>query len=668
MRLFLHTAIALLLAFPALAQSTKQISQFSAASSIASTDKLLLQQGGTGTAYTYGTVSQILSAGVNASFGTLAASGNVAINTNKFNITASSGNTTVAGTLGVTGATTGTANITGGNGAQAVEIGNNGSISMVRAAGTGTNLDLRSGSTAGLVRIRNSGLSNLGVFDVNGVGTPVNYFTFAPAGTGNGPQLMASGTDTDVDIRLTPKGAGVVKVTTLENTNGTITLSGSTDNVKPIKLSANLAGTESGLAAGIDTRGSHLYVAVSSDTAAYPDGVLNIQMIAHNLAAGWTGGRRAYGYQVNTTGATTLNSSAEGFVGIGGQVYGNHNLGGSSSGFGLTQNGYGAIFGANPRVKLGTGGTYYNGVVGTEIGAEMLSGSSASYFAVLQLVLEQSHAAHGTTRDSMLMFGAQAGASAGAKEIMLVGSGAGEWPGDPDGYLLTARRGNDPDSAALAGGIDLQTIDFSGTGVQGGGFAWRSPGMSITSTGAVQAGFGKIDGSSGGMVLSAPYSTLSGTPTVSAGGSGYTVGEVLGDVYGNIVKVATLSGSAVATVSVIKRGWTSSTPGGAVAFSSLNSTAGTKGSGAELNTSWSAGDTIKIDGKFQIGTASLTLTAGAVGLPKMTASASAPGAGGGKIELVCGTNAGSAKLVAYAGTSSTAVTILDNIGSGVTGC
>jgi hypothetical protein len=37
---------------------------------------------------------------------TLSVTGNVAINTNKFNITASSGNTTIAGTLGVTGATT----------------------------------------------------------------------------------------------------------------------------------------------------------------------------------------------------------------------------------------------------------------------------------------------------------------------------------------------------------------------------------------------------------------------------------------------------------------------------------------------------------------------------------------------------------------------------------
>lgn len=64
----------------------------------------------------------------------------------------------------------------------------------------------------------------------------------------------------------------------------------------------------------------------------------------------------------------------------------------------------------------------------------------------------------------------------------------------------------------------------------------------------------------------------------------------------------------------------------------------------------------------------LTLTAGAIGVQKITASASAPGAAGVKLEAVCGTNAGTAKLVMYAGTSGTAITVVDNVGAGVTGC
>jgi len=53
---------------------------------------------------------------------------------------------------------------------------------------------------------------------------------------------------------------------------------------------------------------------------------------------------------------------------------------------------------------------------------------------------------------------------------------------------------------------------------------------------------------------------------------------------------------------------------------------------------------------------------------KMTASASAPGADGAKFEVVCGTNAGTVKLIMYGGTSGTATTIVDNVGAGATGC
>lgn len=76
----------------------------------------------------------------------------------------------------------------------------------------------------------------------------------------------------------------------------------------------------------------------------------------------------------------------------------------------------------------------------------------------------------------------------------------------------------------------------------------------------------------------------------------------------------------------------------------------------------------RLDGGTQLGSASLTLTDGTLGITKITTGAAAPGAGGGRVELVCGTNAGTAKLIIYAGTSTTPVTITDNIGTGVTGC
>ena len=73
-------------------------------------------------------------------------------------------------------------------------------------------------------------------------------------------------------------------------------------------------------------------------------------------------------------------------------------------------------------------------------------------------------------------------------------------------------------------------------------------------------------------------------------------------------------------------------------------------------------------GAIQIGGAALTLTSGEMGFLKIAASGSAPGASGVKEAWVCGSGAGTAKKIAYAGTSGTPVTLIDNVGTGVTGC
>lgn len=81
------------------------------------------------------------------------------------------------------------------------------------------------------------------------------------------------------------------------------------------------------------------------------------------------------------------------------------------------------------------------------------------------------------------------------------------------------------------------------------------------------------------------------------------------------------------------------------------------------------GDLNAFVGGTQFGTTTLATVSGEIGMAKITETTpTAPGAGGAKLAVVCGTNAGTAKLVAFAGTSTTPVTILDNIGSGVSGC
>lgn len=67
-----------------------------------------------------------------------------------------------------------------------------------------------------------------------------------------------------------------------------------------------------------------------------------------------------------------------------------------------------------------------------------------------------------------------------------------------------------------------------------------------------------------------------------------------------------------------------------------------------------AAQSVRVNGSFE--------------LAKMTDPATAPGADHAVLRVRCGTNAGTARLIVYAGTSTTPITITDNIGSGVTGC
>lgn len=69
-------------------------------------------------------------------------------------------------------------------------------------------------------------------------------------------------------------------------------------------------------------------------------------------------------------------------------------------------------------------------------------------------------------------------------------------------------------------------------------------------------------------------------------------------------------------------------------------------------------------GGLNIGPTAAVLAGSEVGLNKVAASGSAPGAGTLKFAAVAGTNAGTCKIIAYAGTSTTPVTIVDNIGAG----
>lgn len=68
--------------------------------------------------------------------------------------------------------------------------------------------------------------------------------------------------------------------------------------------------------------------------------------------------------------------------------------------------------------------------------------------------------------------------------------------------------------------------------------------------------------------------------------------------------------------------------------------------------------------KLAIGNFAGTFTDGEMLMGKISTSGTAPGAGTVKIAWVPGTNAGTCKLISYAGTSTTPVTVIDNVGAG----
>lgn len=208
--------------------------------------------------------------------------------------------------------------------------------------------------------------------------------------------------------------------------------------------------------------------------------------------------------------------------------------------------------------------------------------------------------------------------------------------------------GNSPRGAQIGGTFGPSASIAEAIGLKGQGIFTPATAITITDAFAIQA-----------LVL---YSNSVGAVT-----NGHTI-DVAAPVILGTLKPTTQYGVRVrnqgAASITTSTGLTIEAQSGSTTNYALTTNGGNVGIGTQT-----PGNTLHLVGAAQLGgSTALTLTAGAVGLPRITASASAPGASGSKLEVVCGTNAGTAKLVMYAGTSTTAATVADNVGTGVTGC
>jgi len=400
----------------------------------------------------------------------------------------------------------------------------------------------------------------------------------------------------------------------------------------------------------------------------------------HNIGgASMTGNRITADFNLlmnATTGNTALGASY-GAVTISGKALANDN--GTGTGAGTSR---GQMESLNVVAELITAATNWNALQAVEIDVKV-DGSSSVYEKVgLQIVQLANDATQGATYDTAIGIANQVSA-VGWNTGILFGGLQGHWPFASGATAIKC----DGSCGTLATVLDFSSATISSNFLSG-------PGFTVSGTGAVTALTYTPTSTTpptNGMYLQSANElgfAANGTNTLFVAGG--FVGVNATGVINTNDKLAMTSNANAVTSATFKNGSNGASAASAVFIGNdadgakvtmqVNGSGNSGGNGANSFTvtsknsmflvgGTSTGIGINTSGGVQIGSSTLlTLAQGEVGLPKITASGSAPGAAGLKFEAVCGTNAGTAKIITYAGTSTTPVTVVDNVGSGVTGC
>ena len=383
-----------------------------------------------------------------------------------------------------------------------------------------------------------------------------------------------------------------------------VVLSGSTTLQQIIQVSGVISGNST---LGGQTSLNLATVGSASDSATVSN-TMNMLYAYDYLSAGWSGSRSAMYAETQTEAATTGVGNA--LVSIASNATTAFNMGGTNA----TTGAAGAIWGADLVAQASTGATYLSGLTGIEVDIVQQSGSSVKRSIGEQIVHQGAHAVQGLTTDAALVFVDQISATKGWKNAISIGDLGGQWPVDPNGYLIATRYNTNESGipSLAAGGIDFNSASFTGSGSAGGGYVLRGDGVRINPStgngGAVQAGFASLNSTATGASLDTNYKQMTGTPTVAAGGTGFGTGDVATDIYGDAVFV-TASGGVVTSVSVIKRGWAVSPPSNPVTFTGATTQLGALGVGLTLNLTWSSATTLDLQpsgGAIQAGSGAFT--------------------------------------------------------------
>ena len=307
-------------------------------------------------------------------------------------------------------------------------------------------------------------------------GGAANYVTIMGASAGNPITFVAIGSDTNIDITLTPKGSGTVRTNSLSVGNATARqpfshstyfspVSGSMASA-PFSLSGNAFGTVTSGAAYF--RQFNINTDTVNSSAAQGGGV-NVNYFGHTISAGAVGGRTTFSVFMSQQGATT---SALGQYYVAGACFGEASYSaGGTAGVGNTR---GNLFATNHSARLKTGaGLYWNEVVGEEVDIGVQTGTAVAYKVGFKVVQWADDAVRGTVGDYAIGINNQSGGTAPGWTVgFSVGGPEGWWPIASTGTIFgtDAGLGGGP-SMAAAYGIDLRAVTFSTAAFASTGFA-----------------------------------------------------------------------------------------------------------------------------------------------------------------------------------------------------
>lgn len=427
-----------------------------------------------------------------------------------------------------------------------------------------------------------------------------NYLTVVGAATATPPDVTfplvtAVGADTNIDIRVVPKGTGYLSAPKLFTGSDAVRETISTATQVYLRSSAVVTGTNSpiwfagGIYSGTPTGGDIALHAFSS-TETILGGVTGTTVL-HQVEAGGTGGRTAFSARLQVNGKPSTTTAAF-LVGAGLTARA------SSSYNGTAGNHIGALFASNNIASLRVGaGAEWGTVVSAEFDTTMPLGTGADFHIGVSSILHWdngvNHDVRGAVQDTAFMIGSARNdrATVGWRIGYSYGDPVG-WPFNDDSQLIGiqpvttafepyARARTMGDGLALVG-VTLKraalitedaAIDLDGhIGGQTTSGVRLQARDSVLAKSAVVASLTALQPDGGGLyflsnvptvVIDAPPAGFSGSATATAtilthgaaygiqsitnAGTGYTVGDVLTMVGGTFTVAAQVTVVEVAS-------------------------------------------------------------------------------------------------------------------------